>query len=73
MPRRSIPPTTIPCRPDRRRSRGNATDAQRPARRGRPGQVEAIAGRRVLALELRKAGCSYRQIAKTLAIDTHTA
>jgi hypothetical protein len=73
MPRRRIPNVSVPRRPDCRRARGNATDAQRPPRRGRRGQVEAIAERRVRALELRKAGGSYRQIAKALAIDTHTA
>ena len=73
MPRRRIPNTSLPRRPDRRRSGGNATDAQRPARRGRPGQVETIAERRVLALELRKAGGSYREIARQLGVDVHTA
>src|SRR5688572_29448051 len=73
MPRRPIPPTSLPRRPDRRRSGGNATGAQRPARSGRPGQVEAIAERRVLALELRKAGASYREVARQLGVDVHTA
>jgi hypothetical protein len=73
MPRRPIPRTSIPRRPDRRRARGNGTDAQRRPRRGRPGQVETIAERRTLALELRKAGGSYREIARQLAVDVHTA
>jgi hypothetical protein len=73
MPRRRIPETSVPRRPDRRRPRGNATDAQRRPRRARPGQLEAIAERRVLALELRKAGTPYRQIAKELGVDVHTA
>ena len=73
MPRRRIPSTSIPRRPDHRRPRGNATDAQRRPRRGRRGQVEAIAERRTLALELRKAGGSYREIARQLAVDVHTA
>lgn len=72
MPRR-IPYVSVPRRPDRRRARGNATTAQRPPRRGRRGQVEAIAERRTLALELRKAGGSYREIARQLAVDVHTA
>ena len=73
MPRRSIPRTSIPCRPDRRRSRGNAIDAQHPARRGRRGQVERIAERRVRALELRKCGAPFREIARQLGVDVHTA
>ena len=73
MPRRRIINPSLPHRPDRRRQRGNVTDAQRQARRGRPGQVEAIAERRVLALEARKAGGSYREIARQLGVDTHTA
>ena len=73
MPRRRIPGTSIPRRPDRRRSGGNAIDAQRRPRHPRPGQVEAIAERRVRALELRKAGGSYRQIAQQLGVDVHTA
>jgi hypothetical protein len=64
---------TTPRRPDRRRSRGNATDAQRRPRRARPGRLEAIAERRVRALELRKAGAPYRQIASDLGVDVHTA
>ena len=47
-------------------------DAQRQARR-RPGELEAIAERRVLALELRKAGASYREVARRLGVDVHTA
>ena len=35
MPRRRIRNTPFPHPPDRRRPRGNATNAQRPARRGR--------------------------------------
>ena len=73
MPRRRIPSTSIPQRPDSRRRRGNATDAQRPPRRGRRGQVEAIASRRASALDLRKAGGSYREIARQLGVDVHTA
>jgi hypothetical protein len=37
------------------------------------GQIERIAERRVLALELRKAGGSYREIAGQLGVDVHTA
>jgi hypothetical protein len=48
-------------------------DAQRPPRRGRRGQVEAIAERRVRAFELRKAGASYREIGRQLGVDVHTA
>ena len=73
MPRRRLPYTSIPPRPDPRRPQGNATDAQRRPGRGRPGQLEAIAERRVRAFELRKTGASYRQIAQALAVDTHTA
>jgi hypothetical protein len=73
MPRRRIPSTPLPHRPDRRRQRGNAIDAQRRPRRARPGQLEAIAARRVRALELRKAGAPYRQIATELGVDVHTA
>jgi DNA-binding CsgD family transcriptional regulator len=58
---------------DRRRARGNATTAQRPPRRGRRGQIETIAERRTIALELRKAGGSYREIARQLSVDVHTA
>jgi len=72
MPRRRIPSTSLPRRPDRRRVRGNTTDAQHRPRRGRPGQLEAIAERRVRALELRKAGGSYREIARQLGCDLHT-
>jgi hypothetical protein len=42
-------------------------------RRGRRGQVETIAERRAIALELRKAGGSYREIARQLSVDVHTA
>ena len=72
MPRRRILHASVPRRPDRRRPGGNATDAQRPPRRGRRGQVEAIAERRTIALELRKAGGSYREIARQLGVDVHT-
>jgi hypothetical protein len=34
--------------------------------------VEAIAERRAMALELRKAGGSYREIARQLSVDVHT-
>jgi hypothetical protein len=73
MPRRRIPDTTLPRRPDRRRSGGNATDAQRSVRRGRRGEIEKIAERRARAFELRKAGASYREIGRQLGIDVHTA
>ena len=73
MPRRPIPRTSIPRRPDRRRVRGNGLTAQRPPRRGRRGQTEAIAARRMSALERRKAGGSYREIARQLGVDVHTA
>ena len=73
MPRRPIPRTSIPRRPDRRRARGNATDAQHRPHRVRRGQIEAIAERRTIALELRKAGGSYREIARQLGVDVHTA
>ena len=61
-----------PCQ-DRRRARGNDMTAQRPPRRRRRGQVEAIAERRTIALDLRKAGGSYREIARQLGVDVHTA
>jgi len=67
MPRRRIPDTSIPRRRDRRRPGGNGTDAQHRPHRGRRGQVETIAERRVIALRLRKAGGSYREIAGQLA------
>ena len=73
MPRRRIPNVSVPRRPDQRRPGGNAIGAQRRGRRGRPGQLEAIAERRVRALELRKAGAPYREIARQLGVDTHTA
>jgi DNA-binding CsgD family transcriptional regulator len=60
---------SAPARPPT--SQGNATGAQR-RRRGRPGQAETIAERRAVALELRKAGGSYRQIAQQLGVDVHT-
>ena len=73
MPRRRIRTISLPRRLDPRRARGNATDAQRPPRRGPRGQSERISERRVLALELRKAGGSYREIARQLGVDVHTA
>ena len=73
MPRRRIPNVSVPRRLDRRRRGGNATDAQQRPHRGGRGQVEAIAERRTLALELRKAGGSYREIARQLGVDVHTA
>lgn len=73
MPRRRIPNTSLPCRSDRRRRGGNALDAQRPARRGRAGEVERIAERRRMALEMRKKGNAFREIARQLGVDVHTA
>lgn len=73
MPRRSSPHEPLPRRPDRRRVGGNATGAQRPIGRCRPGENERIAERRVRAFELRKAGTSYREIGRQLGIDVHTA
>jgi len=70
MPRRRFPRISLPRRPDRRRLGGNTTDAQRPARRG---QTEVIAERRARAFELRKAGGSFREIARRLGVDVHTA
>ena len=52
MPRRPVPNVSVPSRPDRRRQRGNGTDAQRRPRRARPGQVEMIAERRAFARAL---------------------
>ena len=52
---------------------GNAIDAQRPAGRRRRGQDETIAERRAIALELRKAGGSYSEVARQLSVDVHTA
>jgi len=72
MPRRRIPQTSVPRRPDRRRARGNATDAQRRPHRAPPGQLEAIAERRVRALELRKSGLTFREISRQLGADLHT-
>lgn len=73
MPRRPIPRTSLPCRPNRRRPGGNAISAQHRPRRGPRGQVETIAERRVTALRLRKAGASYREIAGQLTVDVATA
>ena len=73
MPRKRVPDVSIPHRPDSRRRRGNATDAQRRSHRGRRGQIEIVAERRVLALDLRKTGASYREIARHLGVDVHTA
>lgn len=72
MPRRRIPSHCVPPRPDGRRGGGNATAPQRRLR-ARRGQLEAIAERGVRALELRKAGAPYRQIARELGVDAHTA
>jgi hypothetical protein len=63
-------PHIHPRRPDPRR--GNAIGAQHRTGRARRGQVETIAARRVLAFELRKAGSSYREIARELRVDVHT-
>lgn len=60
----------------RRHRTSNATRAQRPADAvpdRHPGDAERIAARRVQALELRKAGASYRQIAQATAVDVATA
>lgn len=72
MPRRRIPDVSVPRRLDRRRLRGNTTDAQHPAGRARRGQIEAIVERRVRAFELRKRGATYREIAQQLGADLHT-
>jgi hypothetical protein len=73
MARRRIPGISIPSRPDGRRGRGNATDAQRSARHRRRGETEAIVERRARVFELRKRGSSYREIGRALGIDVHTA
>src|SRR4051812_37300474 len=73
MPRRPIPKVSIPSRAVPRGSRGNTTDAQRPVHRRRRGEREKIAARRIRALELRKTGGSYREIARQLGVDVHTA
>ena len=70
MPRRRIPDTFLPRRPDRRRRGGNANGAQH---RGRRGQREAIIERRPRSLALRIGGASYREIGERLDIDVHTA
>jgi hypothetical protein len=72
MPRRRIPRTSVPGRPDPRRQRGNTTGAQRRPGGVRRGQLETIAERRIRAFELRKRGCTYRQIAQDLHVDVHT-
>jgi hypothetical protein len=73
MPRRRIPAISVPSRLDSRRAKGNAKGAQRRPYRGRRGQLENVAERRVRAFELRKAGSSYREIARQLGVDVHTA
>jgi hypothetical protein len=73
MPRRRIATISVPSRPDSRRGRGNAKAAQHRASRGRRGQLETVVERRVRAFELRKAGSSYREIARQLGVDVHTA
>lgn len=59
----------------RRHREANTPSAQRAARRPdrHTGDDERIAERRVRALELRKAGGSYRQIATALGVDVATA
>jgi hypothetical protein len=71
MPRRRIPHTSIPRRPDPRR--GSGIDAQHRAGHRRRGQLETVATRTALALELRKAGATYREIGRQLGVDVHTA
>jgi len=67
----------VPPRPDPRRGpnqnaqRGEAHCGRRAPRRGQA--ADQIALRRLRALELRRAGCSYRQIASQLGVDLHTA
>jgi hypothetical protein len=73
MPRRRIPNVSVPGRLDRRRRRDNGTDAQHRPPRGRRGQVETIAGRRVIALQLRRGGASYREVAELTKVDVATA
>ncbi len=73
MPRKRIPDVSIPHRPDSPTAGATPQTAQRRPRRGRRGQVETIAERRTIALELRKAGGSYREIARQLGVDVHTA
>jgi len=58
-----------PSRPDSRRE-GKPRRAQRPPHTG---EVEAVTARRVRALELRKAGSTYRDIAAQLGTSLHTA
>lgn len=52
--------------------RANGTGSQQPGKRHR-GADERIATRRVQALDLRKAGRSYREIAARLKVDVSTA
>ena len=73
MPRRRVPNVSVPRRLDGRRPGGNAISAQHRPPRGRRGQVETIAERRVVALRLRRTGASYREIAGQLAVDVATA
>ena len=72
MPRRRIPIVLFPA-DSTAAGRGQRHRRATPtsSRTTRPG--EAIAERRAMALELRKAGGSYREIARQLAVDVHTA
>jgi DNA-binding CsgD family transcriptional regulator len=58
-----------PHRPDSRRE-GKTSRARRPPH---PGEQETITARRVQALDLRKTGATYRQIAAQLGTSAHTA
>jgi hypothetical protein len=58
-----------PRRPDKRRD-GRASRAVRPPH---PGEAERIIERRTRALEMRKAGASYRRIASQLGVSVKTA
>ena len=64
-----------PSRPDRRRDGKPAGGKPKQPRRRppHPGENETISARRVLALELRKAGATYRQIAVKLGTSVNTA
>jgi hypothetical protein len=73
MPRRRIPAISVPSRLDNRRERGNAKGAQHRRCRRPRGQIETVAARRALALELRKSGATYREIGQQLGVDVHTA